>query len=88
MDPITISIIPEGESFAGSFKVEQGGKLHHALGWDEMLGQVVSLTFGQVRERIARWGNNGLYPMKTPEEWADEEAAREERRAAREGGAA
>ena len=77
MKPITISIISEGEPFAGSFRVEQDGKLHDALAWDEMLGQVVSLTFGQVRERIARWGNNGLYPMRTPAEWRAERERRD-----------
>lgn len=77
MKPITISIIPEDEPYAGAFVVEQDGKLHKALGWDEMLGQVVSLTFGQVQQRIARWGNNGLYPMKTPAEWQAERDRRE-----------
>lgn len=77
MRPITIRIAGPDEHFSGGFVVEQDGKLHDALGWDEMLGQVVSLTFGQVQQRIARWGNNGLYPMKTPAEWQAERDRRD-----------
>ena len=77
MKPITIRIASADEFYPGSFVVEQDGKLHEALAWDEMLGQVVSLTFGQVQQRIARWGNNGLYPMKTPAEWQAEHDRRE-----------
>lgn len=72
MKPITIRIAGEDEKFPGAFVVEQDGRHHDGLGWDEMLGQVVSLTFASVQDRIARWGGNGLYPMKTAEEWAEE----------------
>lgn len=87
MKPITISIIPEGKPYAGSFIVEQDGRYQPGLAWDEMLGQIVSLTFASTADRIRRWGgpSGALYSMKTAEEWAAEEAAREERRAARDG---
>lgn len=81
MEPIRIRIAGEGDHFPGSFVVEQGDRHHDGLGWDEMLGQVVSLTYAQVAGRIARWGGNGLYPMKTSEEW-EEEGARRDRRIA------
>lgn len=74
MDPITIRIAGEDERFAGSFVIEQGGRICDGLGWDEMLGQLAVITFP--RERVARWGGT-LYPMKTPEERA---AAEEKRR--------
>lgn len=72
MKAISIRIADEGEQFPGAFVVEQDGKHHDGLGWDEMLGQVVSLTFDNVKDRIARWGGNGLYPMKSSAEWEEE----------------
>lgn len=84
MKTITIRIASEGEPFPGAFVVEQDGKHHDGLGWDEMLGQVVSLTFDNVKDRIARWGGNGLYPMKTSAEWEEERNRRDMARARRE----
>ncbi|MCV9940966.1 hypothetical protein OIU35_31835 [Boseaceae bacterium BT-24-1] len=82
MNPITIRIAHEEEPFAGSFVIEQAGRYHHGLTWDEMLGQVVSLTFASTADRIKRWGgpSGSLYPMKTVEEWCAEEEERKERR--------
>lgn len=85
MKPITISVVPEGEPWAGSFRVEQEGRYHDGMGWDEMLGQIVSLTFASTAERIKNWGgpNGALYGMRTAEEWAEGRRQLEERRAAR-----
>ncbi|MGO4171599.1 hypothetical protein [Bosea sp. TAF32] len=75
MDRITIRIAREDERFAGSFVIEQGGKICDGLGWDEMLGQLAVITFPT--ERVNRWGGT-LYPMETPQE---REAKRLARRA-------
>ncbi|WP_199086033.1 hypothetical protein [Bosea sp. ASV33] len=83
MKAITIRIADENEQFPGSFVVEQDGKHHDGLGWDEMLGQIVSLTYLSVQGRIARWGGHGLYPMKSAEEWRSERERRELARARR-----
>src|SRR5690349_3087968 len=69
MKTITIRTTRDDEQFPGAFVVEQDGKHHDGLGWDEMLGQIASLTFDNVKDRIARWGGHGLYPMKSAEEW-------------------
>jgi hypothetical protein len=48
----------------GTFNVRRGAQESLSLTWDEMLGQVVSLTF-PVEKRP-------LYPLRTAEEWAIE----------------
>jgi hypothetical protein len=80
MKPITIRISGEDEKCPGAFVVEQDGRHHDGLAWDEMIGQVISLTFASVQGRIARWGGNGLYPMKKAEELAAEHKRRFEGR--------
>jgi hypothetical protein len=57
LDPITIFINDEGY-----LDVSQNGKRCNGLAYDEMIGQVISLTAHLVRK-------DG-YPMDTPEGWA------------------
>ncbi|WP_038367934.1 hypothetical protein [Bosea sp. UNC402CLCol] len=68
MKPITITF---GTSSAGAryFDVEQGGKVCDGLAWDEMLGQVVTLT-------LQAQPGGRAYPMKTPAEWQAERERR------------
>ncbi len=64
MKPITITF---GMSPAGPrwFDVEQDGKVCNGLAWDEMLGQVVTLT-------LQAQPGGRRYPMNTPAEWQAE----------------
>ncbi|MGO4672945.1 hypothetical protein AB4Z40_08605 [Bosea sp. 2YAB26] len=64
MKPITITL---GSTEHGSrtFDVEQDGKVCDGLCWDEMLGQIIALTFPTFRVQPG----GEMYPMKTPEEW-------------------
>lgn len=69
MKPITITF---GTSTAGPryFDVEQDGKVCNGLAWDEMLGQVVTLT-------LQAQPGGRAYPMKTPDEWQAERDRRD-----------
>lgn len=72
MKPITIRIAAPGEPYAGSFIVEQDGRMAMGLAWDEMLGQIAALTIDQMILRMTRHGRGsdqaGIYDMETPEE--------------------
>jgi hypothetical protein len=52
------------------FDVEQDGKICDGLAWDEMLGQVITLT-------LQAQPGGRAYPMKTPAEWQDERDRRQ-----------
>lgn len=69
MKPITITFgsVPNAPRF---FDVEQDGKVCNGLAWDEMLGQVVTLT-------LQAQPGGRAYPMATPAEWQAERDRRE-----------
>lgn len=69
MKPITITFggVPE---YPRGFDVEQDGKVCNGLAWDEMLGQVITLT-------LQAQAGGRAYPMKTPEEWQAERDRRD-----------
>lgn len=82
MKPITISIESEDGEFPGTFVVEQDGKSTNGMAWDELLGQIASMTFPAVATRIQQNGG-AIYPMRTQEDWEALRRAAEERRAQR-----
>lgn len=59
---ITIYLPPRG-----GYTVHEGERNSGELSWDEMLGQVVSLTLPFERHSLV----NGLFGMCTPEEWQE-----------------
>lgn len=61
---ITIYVVPNG------FDVHEGEGFSGPLSWDEMLGQIASMT---IPSRATT--GNGLFGMKTPDQW-DEQRAR------------
>lgn len=69
MKPITITFgtVPDAPRF---FDVEQDGKICNGLAWDEMLGQVVTLT-------LQAQPSGRAYPMKPPAEWQAERDRRD-----------
>jgi hypothetical protein len=52
-------------STSGGWAVHEGERHSGALSWDEMLGQIASLTLPPQANRIG-----GLFGMRLPEEWA------------------
>jgi len=60
LEPVTISITPANQPFPNSFQVTQGNRTCEALGWDEMIGQVIALTHPRIRM--------AHYPMQTAAE--------------------
>lgn len=82
MKPITIRIESETGEFPGTFCVEQGDKSTNGLAWDEMLGQIASMTVPAVATRIQQNGG-AIYTMRTQEDWDALRRAAEERRAER-----
>jgi hypothetical protein len=59
----TITIYGAGNGWC----VHEGERHSGPLSWDEMLGQIASLTLPFERHSLL----NGLFGMKTPEEWQD-----------------
>ncbi len=64
MKPITITFGTAPE-YPRAFDVEQDGKVCNGLAWDEMLGQVITLT-------LQAQPGGRAYLMKTPAEWQAE----------------
>lgn len=73
MKRLVIEIREPGDDEMGSSfdVVDEQGRRAHGLGFDEMLGQVVSLTHPKL--------GTEQYAMRTPEEWAAIEREREKR---------
>lgn len=82
MKPITITLESETGEFPGTFMVQQGDKLTNGLSWDEMLGQIASITIGSIALRLQQNGG-AVYPMRTQEDWDALQRAADERRRAR-----
>lgn len=72
MRTLTIEIAEEGDHITGFDVVDEQGRRCDGLSWDEMLGQVAMLTIPP-----ARVGNG--FAMHTPEEWAAQREARQQR---------
>lgn len=60
----------------GGFDVHEGERYSNELTWDEMLGQVASLTHSEI--------SRPRYSMQTPEEWSEWEERVKRRTAAME----